>query len=153
MQRHRIRLPTAVYAQPGHVCSITIAVQDRRPVFGDAIVADAAIDVLRSHADRTEVPIYAYCVMPDHAHLVLAPSLRCDILTFVAQFKNLAQRAAWRAGVVGAFWQKSFWDRFPRNEEQLETVIEYVLNNPVRRGLVDDWRDYPHSGSLVFDLR
>jgi len=75
----------------------------------------------------------------------------CSV-TFVGQFKNLSQRAAWGLGIRGAFWQGSFWDHFLRREEQVETAVNYVLNNPVRSGLVQQWQDYPFCGSLVFDL-
>lgn len=149
--RKRIRLDAHLYAELGRICSITIAVQDRRPVFADPVVAGSAVDVLREHARRTAVLIYAYCVMPDHVHLVVEPSAGCDLITFVGQFKNLAQRAAWTHGVSGRFWQQSFWDRFLRAGDQLQTHVQYVLDNPVRAGLVTDRRDYRFSGSLVFD--
>jgi REP element-mobilizing transposase RayT len=90
--------------------------------------------------------------MPDHVHLVLESSPECDIVTFVGQFKNLAQRAAWINGVEGAFWQKGFFDHFLRREEQLERVVAYVVENPVRRGIVEVWQNYPFAGSLVFEL-
>jgi REP element-mobilizing transposase RayT len=150
--RRRTRLARDVYAEVGVICSITIAVKGRTPVFASPAVADAAVDVLRHHAAATGVPIYARCVMPDHVHLVLGASPNCDIVTFVGQFKNLVQREAWRLGVTGAFWQASFWDHFLRNDEQLEHVIGYVLHNPVRLGLVERWCDYRFSGSLVFEL-
>ena len=90
-RRRRIRLKPETYTQTGVICSITIAVKGRRPVFASPAVADAAIDVLRRHAAATGVPVYAWCVMPDHIHLVVEASVTCDIVTFVAQFKNLAQ--------------------------------------------------------------
>ena len=148
--RKRLRLGAAAYAQPGAICSVTIAVQDRRPIFGDPVVASAAVDVLRSHVAKTGVPVYAYCIMPEHVHVLVGPSATCDVTTFVGQFKNLAQRAAWQHGVDGSFWQRSYWDHFLRAEEQVEQAVEYVRNNPVRRGLVDEAGDYPFSGSLVF---
>jgi putative transposase len=151
-QRRHIRLAAERYADVGAVCSVTIAVKGRRPVFATPAVADAAIGVLRREAAATDVPIYAWCVMPDHVHLVLGASPICDIVTFVGQFKNLVQREAWRLGVTGAFWQASFWDHFLRKDEQLEHVIGYVLHNRVRSGLVERWRDYRFSGSLVFEL-
>ena len=151
-RRTRARLPAEAYAQLGSICSITVAVRDRRPVFADASTAGAVVPVLRELAAATGVRVYAYCVMPDHVHLVLGPSLSCDLVTFAGRFKNLAQRAAWKRGIEGSVWQKSFWDHFLRAEEDLERVVEYVLNNPVRRGLVQEWRDYPYCGSLVFDL-
>jgi hypothetical protein len=52
----------------------------------------------------------------------------------------------------GAFWQKSFWDHFLRADEQVEAVVSYVLNNPVRAGLATHWREYPFAGSLAIDL-
>ncbi len=149
----RIRLDLGNYRAEGTVCSVTIAVRHRQPVLGAAPVARPAIDILTDQATVTGVAVYAYCIMPDHVHLVLSPSATCDIVTFVGQFKNLAQRVAWRLGVRGAFWQKSFWDHFLRKEEDLGTVVEYVLGNPVRAGLVDEWQDYRFSGSLVFDIR
>ena len=90
--------------------------------------------------------------MPDPVHLILGASPTCDIVTFVGPFKNLAQREAWRLGVKGAFWQTRFWEHFLRGDERLEHVVEYVLNNPVRSGLVEQWGDYRVSGTSVFDL-
>ena len=150
--RKRIRLDPVAYADPGGICSITVAVRNRRPVFGDVRVAAVAVDVLRQQAAKAGVAIYGYCVMPDHVHMVLSPSPDCDIVCFVGEFKNLVQRAAWQVGVKGSFWQASFWDHFLRAEEQLERVVEYVLDNPVRQGLAAERRDYPFSGSLVFTL-
>lgn len=148
----RIRLGARFYAQPGNICSVTVAVRGRRPIFKAPEVAAAAVDVLRALAVKTEVLVWGYCIMPDHVHLVLGPSQGCDIISFVGQYKNLAQRAAWGCGVNGSFWQKSFYDHFLRAEEQVESVVEYVLNNPVRQGLVERWSDYQFCGSLVLEL-
>jgi len=137
---------------PGSVCSVTIALRDRRPVFAAGRAAAATIEVLREHASRTGVPVYGYCVMPDHVHLILGPSEACDIVTFVGQFKNLAQRAVWKLGVPGKLWQGGFYDHFLRADEQVEKVVGYVLDNPVRAGLVAGRDEHPFSGSLVFDL-
>jgi len=57
-----------------------------------------------------------------------------------------------RFGIKGKFWQTSFYDHFLRKEEAGKDVIMYVLNNTVRKGLVSEWREYPYSGSLVYDL-
>ncbi len=55
-------------------------------------------------------------------------------------------------GVEGRIWQESFWDHFLRADERVERVVEYVLNNPVRKGLAANRREYPFAGSLVFEL-
>jgi len=150
-QRRHPRLNRAAYADPTAVCSVTIAVKARALVFAEAAVAAAVIAKLREHATRMGVPLHAYCVMPDHVHLVLSPSATCDIIRFVGEFKNLAQRAAWQHGVAGAFWQAGFWDHFVRRDEQAATVIRYVLDNPVRGGLAGDASEYPFSGCTTGD--
>src|SRR5574342_1253013 len=134
-RRRRTRLAPEAYAEMGAVCSVTIAVRDRRPVYAEVRAAAAAVDVLRDHATRTGVPIYGYCVMPDHVHLVLGPSVSHDIVAFVGQFKNLAQRALWNLGLRGRAWQVGFYDHCLRADEQVERGVLYVLEDPVRAGL------------------
>jgi len=151
-QHKKIRLNQVEYGRREAICSVTVAVRERRPVFENGRAATDAVQVLRQLAERTGVLVYGYCIMPDHVHLVVSPSGTCDVVTFVGRFKNLVQRAAWKQGIVGAFWQASFWDHFVRADEQIERVVDYVLANPVRRGLVSRWQEYPFSGSLVFAL-
>ena len=142
----------AAYRVPGAVFSLTIGTNGRRPVFGDPSAANSAIAVLTRLASQRAVMVYGYCIMPDHIHLVISVPPTYDVPTFVGQFKNLTQRAVWQLGIVGTFWQKSFWDHAIRSNESLEETVRYVLNNPVRRGLATDWTEYPFVGSLTWDL-
>jgi putative transposase len=146
--KKKLRLPADAYAETAAICSINLCVKDRARVFSDKRVATAFVNVLMEHAARTAVTVYAYCVMPDHVHLVLSPSASCDLVKFVGQVKSLALRSAWGLGVVGTFWQKSFWDHFLRVDEALPAAIAYVLENPVRARLVARWDDYEFSGSI-----
>ena len=147
--RKRLRLDLQLYGQPDRVCSITMAVKGRQPVFEHPQLATAVVKLLEDLAAEHGIPVYAYCVMPDHVHLVVSASASCDILTFVGRFKSLALRAAWSQGIRGTFWQRSFWDHFVRDDEDLAQVIGYVLANPVRAGLVDEPSAYAFSGSLT----
>ncbi|MDZ7623878.1 MAG: hypothetical protein U5J96_05445 [Ignavibacteriaceae bacterium] len=49
-------------------------------------------------------------------------------------------------------WQKDYYDHILRKEEDLETLIKYILNNPVRIGLVENWKLYKFKGSTVYNL-
>jgi len=49
-------------------------------------------------------------------------------------------------------WQGSYYDRILRKDEDSLKVAEYIINNPVRRGLVSDALQYPYSGSFVCPL-
>ncbi len=91
--------------------------------------------------------------MPDHIHLLISPSPQVSLVDFVRAFKGRSTRLAWQYGYPGKIWQRSFYDHFLRKEEDVHRVVDYILNNPVRQGIVDDWQEYPFSGSLVYNLR
>ncbi len=45
----------------------------------------------------------------------------------------------------GNFWQKESYDHLVRNGKELTGIIRYVLENPVKVGLVSRWEDWPFS--------
>jgi REP element-mobilizing transposase RayT len=49
-------------------------------------------------------------------------------------------------------WQKDFYDHIIRRDEDLGAQIRYIAANPVRKGLVNDWQEYPHTGAIGVDL-
>ena len=145
--RKRIRLVAESYAQTANLCSVTVAVKARRPVFVSADLATAALDTLRRLADECDVPVYAYCIMLDHVHMVLSPSNTCDITTFVGRFKNLVLRTAWTHEEMGSFCKEA--------SETISCEMTRTCNNwspmfsRIRSGLVQEWSQYPYSGSLA----
>jgi len=48
----------------------------------------------------------------------------------------------------GIRWQKDFYDHVIRKHEDITTQIKYILDNPVRKGLVSSWQEYPFKGSI-----
>jgi REP element-mobilizing transposase RayT len=59
--------------------------------------------------------------------------------------RHTAREANLRLGRSGAFWQTESYDRYSRDHEEWWRTIRYVLNNPVKAGLVQDWQDWPWS--------
>jgi putative transposase len=147
--RKPIRLPNQEYASPDAVCSVTLATRARAQIFVQLEHGAAALRVLRTLAEEMGVPVYAYCFMPEHFHLVLAASESCSILDFVNAFTSRTTRTLWAYGYAGAIWQRRFYDHFVRRDEDLAAAVEYVLYNPVRAGLVADAREHPFSGVLA----
>lgn len=45
----------------------------------------------------------------------------------------------------GSFWQREYFDRLIRDQNDLAQKVKYVLNNPVKAGLVERWNEYPFS--------
>jgi hypothetical protein len=63
---------------------------------------------------------------------------------FVQSIKKRSTLAA-RQTLNGPLWQRGFYDSFIDRDKALLEVCLYVLNNPVKAGIVKDWREYPHS--------
>lgn len=86
--------------------------------------------------------------MPNHGHLVCAP-LKNPEGTYFSLAKimhSLKRYTAYEANQIlgrsGAFWQHENYDHYVRDEAELERIIKYVINNPVKAGLVDDWKSW-----------
>jgi REP element-mobilizing transposase RayT len=150
--RRRHRLAPSVYRDTSNVFSITLCTRPRRAVLVDPPFARFAIRTLGDLRTRFRMPVWAYCLMPDHAHLLIGPSSWISATGLVGAWKSMTAR--YRGGSNGRrrLWQRSFYDHALRSEEDLRTVALYILHNPVRAGLVDDWREYLYSGSFEIDL-
>lgn len=118
-----------------------------------------SLDFLRQNED---LKIYAYVIMPEHIHFV-ASSEQEKITTLVGKFKSFTSRrvskylqlknpllfeklktAAYK-GQNYAVWQETFRSELIYELKFLEQKINYLHNNPVRRGLVKDPGGWPHS--------
>ena len=90
--------------------------------------------------------IYAGVVMSTHLHLLLRSEngRSGDLLKDMAHFKRFAGREANRIlGRTGVFWARENFDHWIRDRGKFEGTVRYILNNPVKAGLVTDWRDWP----------
>ena len=83
------------------------------------------------------MPIYAYCLMPNHFHLVVQPVADGDLSTWMHWLQNTHIRRYHRVHQTsGHLWQGRF-KSFPiQEDDHLQTVLRYVERNPVRAKLV-----------------
>jgi len=109
-----------------------------------AIVAESL-----HHLDGERYTLEAFCVMPNHVHVVFTPLQKNDDTyhAMSAIQHSLKRYTALRAnqllGRKGDFWQHESYDHFVRDESEFNRIVAYVLNNPVKAGLVsrlEDWK-------------
>ena len=101
------------------------------------------------HDHRKKYELYVAVVMPDHVHLVLTPAIdreRQEVFSLIAIMRSIKGASGHaineRWGRHGPVWQEESFDHVLRCSEGLDAKVQYVLENPVRRGLVSDWKDY-----------
>jgi len=88
--------------------------------------------------------LLAAVVMPEHAHALLRPNDGVELSRIMKGIKGVSARLINTArGSAGRVWQDESWDRIVRDQAELDEKLQYVLNNPVKRELVNDPWDYP----------
>ena len=150
LRRKRIRLSRNDYVGKRSYF-LTLCCQGRRPLLRDPQVVAWLIDTLRSSAAARQFRVHAYCVMPDHVHLLVESSTEAsDLPGFVGAFK---QKTAyqWAAKHNQILWQTKFYDHILRRETAMDSVAWYIWMNPVRKGLCHSPEDYPYSGSFTVE--
>jgi putative transposase len=128
-------------------------VNDFRPWFVDAAVVDRVRKQLSQSAVDHSFAVPAHCLMPDHVHLLAEGTTpESDLRRFVSSFKQKSGFTFSQERHRSRLWQDGFYDRILRNDEETLTVVRYILDNPVRAGLVAKFSDYPYSGSDRYSL-
>ena len=111
-------------------------------------IADIVRNALH-HRDGKAIDLLAYTIMPNHIHLVLSllsttEQSQAPLESVMAAFKRYtATQSNRRLGRTGSFWQAESYDRAIRSQDELERTIRYVMNNPVKAGLVATPSDWP----------
>jgi REP element-mobilizing transposase RayT len=97
--------------------------------------------------DGKRYALVCYCLMANHVHLVVSiPEVAPPLSQTLQALKGYtASRCNKLLGRNGQFWQRESYDHVVRSTAELERVVAYVLNNPVKAGLLEDWQQWPYS--------
>jgi len=131
---------------------VTAGTCDRRPWFGDAQCARPIASQIPRFFGALEFDVVAFCIMPDHVHLLLeGKAPHADLCRAVSRWKQQTGYE-WLSRKRGRLWQPGFHDRVLREADDTRAVVAYILQNPVRAGLVKRAGDYPWTGSARFTI-
>jgi putative transposase len=127
---------------------ITLTAYKEKPFFANERVVAETVRALSETAGRYAFDVLCYCFMPEHTHLLVEGRPDSDLREFVRIFKQMSSYHHKRlAGEP--LWQRGYYDRVLRAEEDSLVVARYILANPTRRVLTDDPVSYANSGSFV----
>ena len=113
----------------------------------DERVATLVLDALR-HFDGQRYRLLAWCIMPNHVHLIIQPlegRPLAEILHSIKSFTGTASNQL--LGMAGAFWHKEYYDHLIRDGGDYRDQLRYVLQNPENARLVN----WPWKGSVYGD--
>ncbi len=131
-RRDELERRTDAYLASGHGACL----------LGIPAVAHIVARTLR-HYDGIRYHLRAWCVMPNHVHVVVTRADGSTLPTIVHGWKGYSATEVNRLiGRSGALWMPDYFDRIIRDDDHLWRAVEYVHANPVRAGLCgrpEDW--------------
>ena len=124
---------------PGSILHIVNRGNDKKIIFPELIDYAAFLVLLREARERFSVKLYAYCLMPNHFHLVVA----VDCLEEISAYMHWVQRqhacdlrSLDRTKGQGHIFQRRYWSKNVEGDGHLLNVMRYVEANPIRAHLV-----------------
>ncbi len=130
----------------GKTVFVTQVVERRTPVFRKEIYCNLLLTNIRESKLRYPFAMHGYCILPDHLHLMVDLAETTTISALMHSIKrNFTHSYKREIGVQGAmtFWQKGFYDRVIRDQDDWNDHLDYIHLNAVRHGFVlrpEEWR-------------
>ena len=158
------------YLEKGAVYYVTSVTYNRKDIFSDTLSARFLLVTIVYHKYILEFNLFGYVIMPDHFHILLQPSERYDLPQIMKYIKgNFARKYnEWhspdisdtpgRAELIPHYkrvkdavvsyipvWQRGYYETVMRDEKDIINRLNYMHNNPVRKGLVETPDQYEFS--------
>jgi REP element-mobilizing transposase RayT len=101
------------------------------------------------HFHGVRYELYAYCVMPNHVHIILQPYANYSLSQIMHSIKSFTSSEVNRmSGRSGSLWQVESFDHLVRTAKQLYVLVRYVASNAERAGLSEWPWQWPTFGEL-----
>ena len=125
---------------------VSVNANKRQRVFDNPAAVDC---ILSAWNDARDWLVGRYVIMPDHVHFCCAPGLwpTPDFHKWMKYWKSKVA-LSFPTEHARPLWQRQCWDTQLRQGESFEEKCRYMVNNPVRKGLVSKAEDWPYQGVL-----
>ena len=138
------RLRKGRHDASGLYYALTAVTVGRQPLLTSPNAARSVLASMQWLDNNKRIILAAGVIMPDHFHMVarLGESALSAVMHSLKGYS--AKRINEACGRSGTVWQHGYYDHAVRNDEDLNEIIRYCLNNPARAGLVADFHLYPY---------
>jgi REP element-mobilizing transposase RayT len=118
--------------------------------YGECLLAEPSIaEIVQNallHFDGERYRLHAWCVMPNHVHVLLTPLEGSFLSAIVHSWKSFTAHAINKlTGRRGRLWAEEYFDRAIRDDAHYGACKEYFENNPVTAGLCAEPSEWPFS--------
>ena len=148
-QKHR--LPKECYR--GLIrCAFTLCVENHGELFRRIDIIRTFNQILKQELSRQRIRNWIYVYMPDHLHMIVEGlEESSDLWKAMVVFKQ--KTGFWLSKNEERYsWQKDFYDHLILSDAEFRKQVAYIIDNPVRKGLVKEWNEYAFMGSLDYEI-
>jgi len=156
----------------GVVYFVTARIINNKKIFNNDRHCRILLNNINYYRNRLKFRLYAYCVIPCHVHLLILPKRGRDISKIMQLIKYRTARDIRRNDMLSdmsgrrqpgcrlhdlgqrcehSIWQRSFYDRIIRSDEQMCNTINYINYNAAHHHLVDDPLNWPYTSFHNYD--
>ena len=115
----------------------------------DSIAQIVQDTLLFNHRKKYE--LICWCIMPNHVHTLIAPVEGMSLSEIMYDWKSYTTHVINKAlNRKGKLWMMEYFDRFIRDNDHFQKVVNYIHNNPVKAGLVADPADWRWSSARSY---
>ena len=138
-QRRTLHHVAPAWVQSGEDFFITVCCERRdenqlcTPSVGGSLIASAL-----NYHERSRWYVSLLVLMPDHFHAILSFPSEEKLSELIRNWKSYTSRQ------LGITWQRNFFEHRVRGSEEFRLKADYIRQNPVRKGLIDDPRKWPY---------
>ena len=160
------------YDDSEYLIFVTTSITSHLHVFNEPKLAIKALQLLEEVRKKYEMKIYSYCLMPNHIHMILQSKTKGNLSPFMKTWKALTARAiikyaeAKDSNLLSKFrdsakqydsslggrqehqvWVSRFDDLLLRSSEVMRTKVNYIHENPVKKGIVTSAEEFEYSSA------
>ncbi len=118
---------------------------NKMPVFQENIEKKRILSLIRENLSNFDVAIYAYCIMPNHLHLLLKADLHVLASFMAGILVKFASYYNYKYDRIGYVFQDRFKSQCVETEGYYWNCMRYIHRNPSKLGTAEDMLAYPYS--------
>jgi REP element-mobilizing transposase RayT len=122
---------------------VTTATADRKPTFANLVPGRLIVQSLMRLEESGRATTMAFVIMPDHLHWLFQLTGGSNLSSTVGSLKSQTSNSiGLLMNTPRPVWQRGFYDRALRRNDDVMAVARYIVANPLRAGLVRKIGDY-----------
>lgn len=92
--------------------------------------------------------VISWCIMPNHVHVLIEVMKNISLSSILHSWRSFSSNEINKVlNRSGRLWMPEYFDRFIRDNDHFNNVVDYIHNNPVKAGLVKEAREYKWSSA------